>query len=261
MLRSCESLEIEKEDALIEPVMLTDTEDSSRGFSCFLCGKKFARKDSCSRHMKKSCPKRREAVVTEEIAKREEQLASRITKMVSKQIEEAKDEMLKSQHIEKMIQNNNSVQLLSFGKEKYDHISEKDMYAIFRKGFNAVPALVEKTYFDSAAPENHNCVINNLRGDYAEVYVDGEWEVRGQDDVIDDVYAFTFDKLDEFYTRRVKKLPPTSFRSMTRVIDGQADPEVKSKGLRGVKYLMYNKRKIVQHERLRAQGLSSKKSI
>jgi len=68
------------------------------------------------------------------------------------------------------ITQNNTFNILAFGKEDLSHITDDTYKKIINKGFKSVPALVDAIHFNKDKPENHNIYISNIRDDYILVF-------------------------------------------------------------------------------------------
>lgn len=99
---------------------------------------------------------------------------------------------------------NNNINLVAFGKENLGEIiSDAECKRILFKGFEAVPALVERVHFNKATPQYHNCYISNLRGKYAIIYDGENWILKKIDDVIEELKdnkrTYLENKFEDFY--------------------------------------------------------------
>ena len=58
--------------------------------------------------------------------------------------------------------NNNTIniQLIAYGKENYDQLSEKEYQVIINKGFKSIQELVKNLHFNKNRPQNYDFVVS-----------------------------------------------------------------------------------------------------
>jgi hypothetical protein len=166
-------------------------------------------------------------------------------------------------------QNNikNNIKVVAFGKEDLYAISDEVCKKMLRKGFDAVPALIEYVHFNKQIPENHNVYVSNLRNDQASNYNGDRWEVTTKKEVIDKLFDDKYCFLDGVYKRLVKdnKLDEITKRKFGRfkreeeleaMLAQQAQEygeysdskhnQIKKNIKGGIKLMLYNKKYIVE---------------
>jgi len=91
--------------------------------------------------------------------------------------------------------NNMTININSFGKESFDHIT-LDNYKRYLDGFfPGFINFIEKIHFDESAPQNHNLCITNLKSKFICVYDNGKWIVKDKDDIIDNLITKKYNLL------------------------------------------------------------------
>jgi hypothetical protein len=161
--------------------------------------------------------------------------------------------------------NNNKIKLLAFGKEDLHSLSNDVCKKILRKGYQAVPALVEYMHFNKDNPTAHNVFVSNSRDCNAMTYDGDDWILTNKDEIVnklyDDKYVFLLDKFeeldDELDSQTKKKFG--RFKEETEMQTKEVIQEREANGIdcdlknieqvansikKGLKLLMYNKRKI-----------------
>ena len=181
---------------------------------CNYCWKFFSRQDSLNRHLEHRCKiKKEQDNVKEQIFK---QLLEEM-QIIKKQNEELKDKMNHMEtitNINKKINNgtintnshnnnNNTIniQLVAYGKENYDKLTDKEYQIIINKGFKSVQEMVKSLHFNKNRPENHNIYISNIRDNYVMIFDGNKWELRNRQETIEELYItkkdILVDKFDE----------------------------------------------------------------
>ena len=56
---------------------------------------------------------------------------------------------------------NNNIIINNFGRERIDHISDRDIHKMLISGANTIPLYIEKKHFDKNFPENNNITFTN----------------------------------------------------------------------------------------------------
>jgi uncharacterized damage-inducible protein DinB len=107
---------------------------------------------------------------------------------LEKQIEELKKQIQTStNHVvtnNQIIQNFN-IQLKDFGFEKTDHLPRDFLNNCFAN--KRIVELIENIHFDQECPENHNVRIRSTKKEYMEVFENGKWTVKDQDQILTDL--------------------------------------------------------------------------
>src|SRR5438046_949138 len=83
--------------------------------------------------------------------------------------------------------NNKIITLNAYGNEDLSHISDKNYIEIFKKGSDSICAFVDMIHFNTNKPENNNIYIENLEDDTIYVYNGNEWELRDQNETLDEI--------------------------------------------------------------------------
>nr|QBK89459.1 MAG: uncharacterized protein LCMiAC02_05540 [Mimivirus LCMiAC02] len=222
---------------------------------CKYCSKQFSRKDSLTRHLIDRCKVRKE---------NEEDMKKILNKLIWQMKEQGKQmKNLKTENKKLRVDmtnikgntttNNNNTQntqniqqnfnLLSFGKDNTESITNEEVLQILKRGFNAIKLAVKKTNFDPDRPENHNVYINNIKSLYAVTYNKGNWELDKTEDVIDRIYDDKYVFLEEKYQELKDEMTPYHRKRMKRIFDEYE--KVKEERTFGeIKLVLYNNRHI-----------------
>ena len=150
-------------------------ENDKQLFKCNYCNKFFTRQDSLERHIQLRCiiKKKQENQKEEIFNKLLDEMKKQNDKLeqIEKQNKELKNEIsgikTKNKNINNGTINNNTldqsnninsfnIQLVAFGKEDYDKLTEKEYKIIINKGFKSVQEMVKSLHFNKNRPENHN---------------------------------------------------------------------------------------------------------
>jgi hypothetical protein len=99
------------------------------------------------------------------------------------------------------INSNNNIQIVAFGKEDVDHISNGEWLKLLKNNYKSIEKLTEIVHFNKNNPENHNIYINNLRSKYIMTHDGNDWVVKDRKTIVDALYDdksyIIFNKVDE----------------------------------------------------------------
>lgn len=229
-----------------------DMSDESAPPKCNYCGAVFTRKDSLSRHIKKSCKIKKEndnnmEALMEEMIKMKEDMQSMKNKMHKLEKENSKYKEIV--RINNITQNNNfNFGITPYGMENITNITPNEYSRIFRRGMNSVPALVEKIHFDENKPENHNIYMSNIRGKYVLVFDGKRWRLKNRDMIIGEMYDEKSDILETKFEELFDKLDESTknmFNKFLKVkdIDGAATKRIKE----DIQIILYENRKMAKN--------------
>nr|QBK89062.1 MAG: uncharacterized protein LCMiAC02_01550 [Mimivirus LCMiAC02] len=237
-------------------------------YTCEYCEKMFTRRDTLVRHKKKYCKVRKE---------NDENMTKLLNKLVMqmKNIEHENKKLRtdvskikgnttnstthsNSHNTNTNTQNTTNVQnninLLSFGKDNMENISDEEIKKILKRGFKSIQLLVKKTNFNPDIPENHNVYINNIKSQYAITYNKGRWKIDRTEDVIDRIYDDKYGFLEQKYHELKNELKPYDRKKIERILD-EYEGVKKTKIFDNIKLVLYNNRHIPLKTRKMMQEL------
>jgi len=242
--------------------------NDDKTFKCNYCQEIFTRNSSLKRHLKSRCK------IKIENERQKEEIFQRLLDQMNK-MEDAQNEMqneikeLKTENARLMttglgnttnntnITNNNNtinnnqilnINLVAFGKEDKEQLSNMELFKIIKKGFKSVPEFVKVLHFDENKPENHNIFIPNMRDGYIMIFDGEKWHLVDRTDTIENLFDdgrnFLVDKKDEInelLSDKNRKIL-VKFDRFNRDID--SCPSKKSEILNDIKLILYNNRDI-----------------
>nr|QBK88928.1 MAG: C2H2 type zinc finger protein [Mimivirus LCMiAC02] len=230
-----------------------------RDYTCNYCHKKFTRNSSLSRHLNERCKVRKKN--DREMAK----LLNRLVKQMEEQNIQMKDLKKTNKKLRRDVKNiksntthtnshntntnNNTnniqqnINLLSFGKDNMESISNEEIKKILKRGFKSIQLMTKKTNFDPDIPENHNVYVNNIKSQYAITYNKGRWELDRVEDVIDRIYDDKYGFLEQKYHELKAELTPYDRKKIERILD-EYEGVKRSKIFDKIKLVLYNNRHI-----------------
>ena len=142
------------------PQVIVDADKNS--LNCDYCKKEFSRIDALTRHINGHCKQKEK-----QIENKKEQIFKKLLnemKFIKKQNEKLKDEISQIKNINKgsiinntLDQSNNisnifNIQLVAYGKEDYDKLSDKEYQIIINKGFKSIQEMVKSLHFNKNRP-------------------------------------------------------------------------------------------------------------
>ncbi|CAH6421766.1 Hypothetical protein KVN_LOCUS452 [uncultured virus] len=237
-------------------------------FKCNYCGKEFSRSDVLSRHINKYCKKKKEDdSQKEQIFKKLLEKLDFIEKqnhVIIEENKELKNEIFimknnPSKKIKNKLNNgtinktNNNIidnsqtfniQLVAYGKENYDKLTDKEYRIIINKGFKSIQEMVKALHFNKNRPENHNIYISNIRDNYVMIYDGNKWELRNRKETIQELFIAKKDILVDKFDELLDKLPEHAINKFERFINDVQDDKIKEGILEELKLMLYNNKNI-----------------
>ena len=165
---------------------------------CEYCNKSYSRIDNLKKHQK-TCKKKKliesaSADETKELKETVKVLLDKQTKLVDNQtkLEETIKELLITNQNNNTTNNNNcnnmnkncfntdnsthnTININNYGYENKDYITKDYLIKLLKEPFQAIPKLIEYTYFNKEHPENQNIKLPNKKQPYVKVLKDDKW--------------------------------------------------------------------------------------
>ena len=130
-----------------------------------------------------------------------------LSEKMDKQSEQMK--MLMEKESKTININNNVTQqqyvynIVPFGNEKFDYITNEEYNQIFEQGFRCLQMLIPLIYSNKSNPENMNVYISNYNDDKIRIFDGKDWIVEKKDYVLTNMYNSKRDflelKFDDMY--------------------------------------------------------------
>ncbi len=109
-----------------------------------------------------------------------------------------------------------SIVVNNFGKDNWDHVSDKEKIELLKKPYEMIKKAFEKVNLNDDVPENHNIRVENQRNGKVLVWEDKKWrneEKKGtMKEVVDEKYYI----LDSFFRDLLEKNPEKLYELMTK---------------------------------------------
>jgi uncharacterized Zn-finger protein len=198
--------------------------------TCKYCKKDFTRSDALNKHINGKCAVKKYLDVQKELAY--QKLLTQVSQK-QKQIDNLRQKI-----------NISNIQLLAFGDEDNEHITDGEYKSILNKGYYSVPELVKQIHFDVNKPENHNLYITNLINDYVTTYNGIRWTIENREAVIDKLYSDKRALLMEKFDELLHDLPEDAIKRFGRFINDQQDNTVANTIKQEIKLILYNNKNI-----------------
>ena len=193
---------------------------------CLFCLKYFSRKDSLTRHENKYCREIKKQNKYKKIQAENKMLIMEMKKMLTASKINNTNTNIKN-NSENTITGNN-IQIINFGKEEIDYISEKKIKKLLLSPATAIPNLLKNIHFHPKHPENHNVKLTNLHDNYAKVFKNKSWETINKEDllfILVVVGKFIYEdmrdekKLDEYLINKYDQLEKLHDKKLNKIYD------------------------------------------
>ena len=193
--------------------------NDQKNYKCKYCLKSFKTRQSKSRHENKYCKEKEKKSENKMLLMKIEQMKTEISKM--------KSQINIKNNSENTITDNN-IQIINFGKEEIDYISEKKIKKLLLSPATAIPNLLKNIHFHPKHPENHNVKLTNLHDNYAKVFKNKSWETINKEDllfILVVVGKFIYEdmrdekKLDEYLINKYDQLEKLHDKKLNKIYD------------------------------------------
>lgn len=176
----------------------------------------------------------------ENLAKQNEILNEKIDKLANKES--------KTINISNNVSQNQYVfNILPFGKEKFDYITDKEFNKIFSQGFRSLQMLIPLIYCNENYPENMNVYIKNYNNDKIMVFIDGQWMVEDKSYILENMYNSKRDFLELKFEELYDKLSSDAKYYFERFMKGNTDRETIDPIIDELKNFLYvNRHKVMK---------------
>ena len=187
--------------------IIDDKKLFEKEYKCNYCNKQFSRYYSLNRHISLRCK------IKMDQDNQKEQIFQKLLNEMMELKQEISQLKKSNKNINKGTINNSvdnsnninnnviNIQLVAYGKEDYDKLTEKEYKIIINKGFKSIQEAVKSLHFNKNRPENHNIYISNIRDNYVMIYDGNKWELRNRKETIEELFIakkdILVDKFDE----------------------------------------------------------------
>jgi hypothetical protein len=272
-----QSLSRHKSTCDMKDIPLTINED--KPYQCKYCNKSFSVRNNMYRHMKHYCKEKKkqeeEKDICDFLLSKVEALEDKITDLQNENIQLKTTKTVNKNNnnnngtinktvnnnngtINKTVNNNNGTinnvnfNLVAFGKENLDVLTQEELVTIMKRGVNSVPALVEKLHFNPDRPENHNILVSNIHDKFLSIFNGTKWILKDKRETLETLFETGRDNLVIKYDDIKNNLDMNDkynvialkmFKRFNSQIDD--NPLKMIDILKTIKLLMYNNRDIV----------------
>ena len=224
-------------------------------FQCHYCMKYFKFKQSMYKHIKYTCKKNKD----EDLKELARLLNHKDTQLVKtqKQVDTMQrqiDKLTNKLQIQNIIhgdvtnnQQNNiyNIQLLNHKDTDYSHLTNYDYIDCFKDCNQCVKSLIEKVHFNDQKPENMNIYISNIKGNYAMIYSDNQWQITSKKDQVNDLFNYNEVMLENWYDE-YKETYPEIIKSFQKYLKNrEGGSAIINRVKEKILLMLYNNRKMI----------------
>lgn len=141
-------------------------------------------------------------------------------------------------HIKKNIINN-------YGCENLAHMTVKRIAFVFNKCFRSVVECVKLIHFSPFAPENQNVCIKDLKSKYVYIFCDGNWDITGRTELIDDMYDEICDYIEQKLSELIDEIDENNVARIQQFLSMKDDDDTIKRVKDDLRKLLFNKRTAV----------------
>jgi hypothetical protein len=148
--------------------------------------------------------------------------------------------------------NNNiqqTINLVAYGKESLDHISDQTFTKIIKKGFMSIPSFIETLHFDKNKPEYHNIYISNSRGNTILQYDGEKWIIVDKTDCLQEIIDNKSSVLSEKFGELNEHLDEATKKRFERFQEEIDTDRTKQQIKTELKMILYNNKNIPEQTR------------
>jgi hypothetical protein len=191
------------QEQILNTFDITETNDKT-SLICDSCEGHFANKFCLNRHTKYNCKGKKNLIGTRQIHVDSEKVTEDMP-IVNVSDSSIINSNVNSNNTITNVTNsnniaNNNIIMVNFGEENMENISLKDLLAIYRRGYNAVPALVELVHFKLENSGCNNVFVSDVKSKYGHIFRNGHFEKINKKALLDALYEtkknFIMGKMD-----------------------------------------------------------------
>ena len=145
----------------------------------------------------------------------------------------------------------NNIVMINYGEENMKENFIEYLLAACKRGYNAIPQLVEFVHFNPDRPDCNNIFVRDTKNKYASVYENGHFIYKNKEAIVDDLYEakknFITENIDLVFKQMTKHQQATYKRwikSEENKDNNQTDREAVGYVREELKLMLFNKRHI-----------------
>ena len=169
--------------------------------------------------------------------------------------------MEKESKIVNINQQQNIINIVPFGKEKFDYITFEEYNEIFEQGFRCMQTLISLIYCNEQNPENMNVYISNFNDSSIRIFDGKNWIIEKKEYVLTNMYNSKRDFLELKFDDMYDKLSKDAKYFFKRFKAGNTDKETIDPILDELKNILYSNRNNVIKKPNKAKQLKLLENI
>ena len=179
-----------------EPQMNQHIDKNHKNYECELCSIEFFTKASLRRHELHRC---KEAKVDDTLYIKEKEWGKE-KKILYKQI----NALIKKagNTTTQLNQNQNNINLNSYGKEDLSHITNSFKTQLIKGPFGMIPKMIEAVHFNDEKPENQNICYPNKKKNTIKIFKEGKWKYYNKEELMEEIMENNYYILDVHYDEK-----------------------------------------------------------
>lgn len=215
---------------------------------CNYCNKTFSTNSNLRRHKRLYCK------ILENYKFNETDLLKKEIDILKNKINNQNKKIIKLINKNNIINNENSYNtnnsfntinnIVKFGDEDLDYITNNIYKKIMNKGYQSVPQLINYIHFNKDKPENHNLLKTNMRDNKISIYDGEKFILVDKQHVLEQLYDTKSEIIEMKFDEIKDDLPNTVIKKISRFIRDKDDDKHKTLLLKDIDFLTYNNRHI-----------------
>ena len=207
-------------------------------FKCSHCKRSLSRSDALKRHMK-TCKIAKNA----KIDNNNGIVLKDLKECKNIKINQKKYDNIKKYYNENMF----NINLIFFGKDGIENITEKDLKEIFQSKSNLLENMIKNVNLNPNKPQHHNILYDDMKSTYGEVYENNKWVKKKIYEIINVLLDSKITDLKEIMDDMKEFLNEPTQTRIRRAIEtaDYSQPDARKKLISYIKPILFNNKDMI----------------
>jgi hypothetical protein len=219
---------------------------------CNYCNKIFSTNSNLRRHERLYCKVIKQNKLNETILLKKEIILlknqnKKIMKIINNNNQVIKQNNITNNNTNKLNANHsfNTVNnIVKFGNEDLDYITDNVYKKLMNKGYQSVPQLINYIHFNKNKPENHNIIKTNMRDNKISIFDGEKFILVDKQNILEQLYDTKSEIIEMKFDEIKDDLSDKVINKISRFIRDKDNDKHKTLILKDIDLLTYNNRDI-----------------